>query len=276
MTHATLTEMPVVLKIKKVVDETPIIKTFYFDYSLNSQPGQFVMLWMPGVDQKPISISGDTGDEFSLTICSRGDCTEKMAQFKVGDQLGISGPYGTCFHFEENENLALIAGGYGAAPLYYVAVEAAKKNCKIDFIISAHEKENLVFLDKLEKFKGLTLHVATHDGSVGVKGRGTTILAKLVEEKEIHRIMTCGPEMMMKTAADIGDSKNINTQVSVERYMKCGFGICGQCVLDPMGIRSCVSGPVMNSKVLKMLEEFGNYSRDENGNKIYFNNPPKK
>jgi len=276
MTHENLTEMPVVLKIKKIKEETPVIKTFYFDYSLNSRPGQFVMLWLPGVDEKPISISGDSGDEFALTICSRGDTTKKMAELKVGDQLGVRGPYGTSFHFEQDENIALIAGGYGAAPLYYTAVEASKLGCKIDFIISAHEKENLVFLDRIEQVKNLTLHVATHDGSVGIKGRGTTILEKLVNEKEIHRIMTCGPEMMMKTAADIGDSKNINTQVSVERYMKCGFGICGQCVLDPMGIRSCVSGPVMNSKVLKMLDDFGNYSRDENGNKIYFNNPTKK
>ena len=276
MTHANLTEMPVVLKIKKIKDETPVIKTFYFDYSLNSRPGQFVMLWLPGVDEKPISISGDTGDEFALTICSRGDTTKKMAELKVGDQLGVRGPYGTSFHFEQDENIALVAGGYGAAPLYYTAVEASKIGCKIDFIISAHEKENLVFLDRIEQVKNLTLHVATHDGSVGIKGRGTTILEKLVNEKEIHRIMTCGPEMMMKTAAEIGDSKNINTQVSVERYMKCGFGICGQCVLDPMGIRSCVSGPVMNSKVLKMLEDFGKYSRDDVGNKVYFNNPPKK
>jgi len=81
---------------------------------------------------------------------------------------------------------------------------------------------------------------------------------------------------MMKAVADIGNSLNINTQVSVERYMKCGFGICGQCVLDPMGIRSCVSGPVMNSKVLSMLDEFGKYARDDVGNKVYFDNPVKK
>ncbi|MBN1494379.1 dihydroorotate dehydrogenase electron transfer subunit [Candidatus Peregrinibacteria bacterium] len=276
MTHANLTELPVALKIKKVVDETPIIKTLYFHYALNSRPGQFVMVWLPGVDEKPMSISEDIGDGFAVTICARGDTTKKITELKEGDQLGIRGPYGTSYHFEQNENIVLIAGGYGAAPLYYTALEAAKLNCKIDFIISAHKKENLVFLDKLKKFKGLTLHVATHDGSVGIKGRGTDILKKIVEQKEIHRIMTCGPEMMMKAVCDIGDAKNINTQVSVERYMKCGFGVCGQCVLDPMGIRSCVSGPIMNSKVLKMLDEFGNYQRDENGNKIYFDNPSMK
>jgi len=276
MTHQNQTEMPEIVKILKVIQETSVVRTFYFKHTLNSRPGQFLMVWLPGVDEVPISISADTGDEFALTICARGDTTKIIAGFKEGDILGIRGPYGTMFHFEKNEKIALVAGGYGAAPLYYTAVEALKLGCEVDFIMSARSKENLCFLDRLQKLKGITLHIGTDDGSIGYKGFGTDLLKNLVKEKEIHRIMTCGPEMMMKTVADIGDSKNINTQVSVERYMKCGFGVCGQCVLDPLGIRSCVSGPVMNSKVLKMLDEFGQYQRDELGNKIYFSNPPKK
>ena len=276
MTHTNQTELPQIVKIKKIVEETPVVRTFYFDCTLNSRPGQFVMLWLPGVDEKPISISLDTGNEISLTICARGDCTKQIAELKVGDQLGIRGPYGTNFLFEKNEKLAMVAGGYGAAPLYYTAVEAVKLGCHVDFIVSARTKENICFLDRLQNLKGLELHIATDDGSIGFKGHGTDLLAKMVKEKEIHRIMTCGPELMMKAVADIGDPLNINTQVSVERYMKCGFGICGQCVLDPMGIRSCVSGPVMNSKVLSMLEDFGKYWRDDVGNKVFFNNPAKK
>jgi len=276
MTHIPQTELPEIVKIKKITEETPVVRTFYFDIVLNSRPGQFVMLWMPGVDEKPISISLDTGDSVALTICARGDCTKQIAELKVGDKLGIRGPYGTNFLFEKNEKIVLVAGGYGAAPLYYTAVEAVKLGCHVDFIIGARAKENICFLDRLQKLKGVELHIATNDGSMGYKGRGTDLLEKMVKEKEIYRIMTCGPELMMKAVADIGNSLNINTQVSVERYMKCGFGICGQCVLDPMGIRSCVSGPVMNSKVLSMLDEFGKYARDDVGNKVYFDNPVKK
>jgi dihydroorotate dehydrogenase electron transfer subunit len=264
------TEIPKVLPIKKVVKETPNVKTFYFDYSLNSQPGQFVMLWLPGDDEKPIGVSSDTGDEFGLTVCARGDTTKKICDLKEDDKLGIRGPYGTVFHFEDNEKLAMVGGGYGAAPLFYAAQEASKRDCEIDFIICARSKEHLLYIDELKKILNLNLHIATDDGSMGHKGYGTDILKNLVKEKEMHRIMTCGPELMMKSVGEIGDTKKINTQISVERYMKCGFGVCGQCVMDPLGIRTCVSGPIMNYNVLKMLDEFGKYHRDDLGKKQYF------
>ncbi len=269
------TQLPKVVKITKIIDENPVVKTFYFDISIDSRPGQFVMLWLPGVDEKPISIALDDGKQLALTLCSRGKTTRQIAKMKVGDRLGIRGPYGTVFNFQEGEHLALVGGGYGAAPLYFLAHEALKKNCKIEFIEGARSEEHLVYIDRLKELPNTTLHIATDDGSVGFKGYNTELLKKVASENKIDRIMTCGPELMMQKVGEIGDSKNINTQISVERYMKCGFGVCGQCVLDPLGIRSCVSGPVMNSKVLKMLDEFGKYHRDDLGRKQYFLNPQK-
>lgn len=264
------TELPKIVTIKKVVEETDCIKTFYFDYELGSKPGQFVMLWLPGVDEKPISIALDTGKEFALTICARGDATKKICELKEGDTLGVRGPYGTMFNFKENEKLALVAGGYGAAPLYNLANQAVEQNCEIDFIIGARSKDLLLYIDRLEKLANTKIHIATDDGSEGLKGYNTELLKQVVADKKIDRIMTCGPEMMMFKVGEIGDENGVNTQISVERYMKCGFGVCGQCVLDPLGIRTCVSGPVMNSKVLKMLNEFGKYHRDDLGRKQYF------
>jgi dihydroorotate dehydrogenase electron transfer subunit len=270
------TELPKIVTIKKIVDETPQVKTFYFDYELKSRPGQFVMLWLPEVDEVPISIALDAGKEFALTICARGDATKKICDLKEGDKLGIRGPYGTMFNYEEGETLGLIGGGYGSAPLFALANEAKEKGCKIHFIEGARSKEHIVYLDELKKLSNTTAHFSTDDGSEGHKGYPTDLLEKLVAEEKIDRIMTCGPELMMKRVGEIGDEKGINTQISVERYMKCGFGVCGQCVLDPLGIRTCVSGPVMNSKVLKMLDEFGQYHRDDLGRKQYFSNPTKK
>lgn len=262
-------------KIKRIQDETDVVKTFYFDIELNSKPGQFVMLWLPGVDEKPISIAHDNNGELALTLCSRGKTTQQMAKLQVGDSMGIRGPYGTNFNFKEGEHLALVGGGYGAAPLYFVAHEAVKQGCTVEFIEGARDKGNLVYIDRLEKLENLNLHIATDDGSMGHKGYNTEVLKEVIKDTKIDRIMTCGPEMMMKAVGKIGDEANIQTQISVERYMKCGFGVCGQCVLDPMGIRTCVSGPVMNSKVLNMLDEFGSYHRDAQGKKQYFNNPKK-
>lgn len=266
-------DIPKVVPITKIIDENKIVKTFYFDLSLGSKPGQFVMLWLPGVDQKPISIALDDGKQMALTICSRGRSTEKMGALKVGDQMGLSGPYGTHFNYEDGETLALVGGGYGAAPLYFVAHEAVQKGCKVHFIEGARDKDHLVYIDRLEKLKNTEVHISTDDGSVGFKGYNTEVLKKVLKDNKVDKIMTCGPEIMMQKVGEIGEAAKVNTLISVERYMKCGFGICGQCVMDPMGIRTCVSGPVMNYKVLKMLDEFGKYHRDSMGKIHYFNNP---
>jgi len=263
-------ELPTVLKIKRIVQENPTVRTFYFDHELGSKPGQFVMLWLPGVDEIPISIAYDNGKEFALTICKVGAMTEKIFELIEGDQLGIRGPYGTYFNFKAGDKIALVAGGYGAAPLYNLAHEAVAAGCEVDFIIGARSKDNLVYIERLEALDNVNLHIATDDGSAGFKGYTTVILADLLKEKKIDHIMSCGPEMMMKAVGKIGDDAGVNTQLSVERYMKCGFGVCGQCTLDPLGIRTCVSGPVMNNKILNMLEEFGSYHRDDVGKKQYF------
>ncbi len=268
-------QIPKVVPIAKIENENEIVKNFYFDISLDSKPGQFVMLWLPGVDEKPISIALDDGNQLVLTICSRGKTTQQMAEMKVGDKLGIRGPFGTNFHFSEGETLALVGGGYGAAPLYFVAHRAIKAGCKIEFIEGARSKDYLIYIEKLKALKNLNLHISTDDGSKGYKGYNTELLKQVIDDVKVDKIMTCGPEIMMRKVGEIGDSKGVPAFVSIERYMKCGFGVCGQCVVDPLGIRTCVSGPVMNYKVAKMFDDFGNYHRDSVGKKQYFNNPDK-
>lgn len=266
-------QLPKVVAIAKIENETETVKNFYFDLSIDSKPGQFVMLWMPGVDEKPISIALDDGKQLVLTICSRGKTTQEMAKMKVGDKLGIRGPFGTNFHFVEGETLALVGGGYGAAPLYFVAHEAVKMGCKVEFIEGARSKEHLVYMDKLKALENVNLHISTDDGSEGIKGYNTVILKQLLADTKIDKIMTCGPELMMKSVGEIGEEAGVPVFVSIERYMKCGFGVCGQCVVDPLGIRTCVSGPVMNYKVVKMFDDFGQYHRDSVGKKEYFVTP---
>lgn len=268
-------QLPIVVPIAKIEDENEIVKNFYFDISIGAKPGQFVMLWMPGIDEKPISVALDDGKQLVLTICSRGRTTQEMAKMKVGDKLGIRGPFGTHFLTNEGETLALVGGGYGAAPLYFVAYEAAKQGCKIEFIEGARSKEHLVYMDKLKALENTNIHISTDDGSVGHKGYNTEVLKKVLEDVKVDKIMTCGPEIMMQKVGEIGEAAGVNTFVSIERYMKCGFGVCGQCVVDPLGIRTCVSGPVMNYKVAKMFDDFGQYHRDSVGKKEYFITPKK-
>jgi len=266
---------PKFISISKIVDEAQNIKTFYFDYSLNSKPGQFVMLWIPEYDQKPFSVAYDDGQTFGLTIFKRGPATTKLFEMQVGDKVGIEGPFGTSFSRQNDIHYIMIAGGYGAAPLGYLAEELQKQEgTKIDFCVGARNKDLVLFKDRIEKISNTKLHIATNDGSEGYKGYITDTLSDLISinqnKKTALICVTCGPELMQKKVLDICNEKDINCEVSIERYMKCGVGICGQCAVDDLGICMCKEGPVVRRELANKITEFGVYHRDKSGKKVYF------
>jgi dihydroorotate dehydrogenase electron transfer subunit len=262
-------DIPVTMPIKRIINEAENIKTYVFEYNLNAKPGQFINLWIPEVDEKPFSIAYADNKEFHLTICKVGPATEKLFEKKVGDYLGIRGPYGTNFNAKPNTKIALVGGGYGTAPLYFFGVEAKKIGCEIYFITGARHKSLLTYIEQAIKAGFKTL-VATNDGSAGIQGFTTHVLENLLQEEKIDSIHTCGPELMEKALLEIAENHNIPIEISVERYMKCGFGICGQCVVDDLGIPLCKQGPVLSGEKVRKIKEFGVYHRDKNGKKIYY------
>jgi len=249
---------PIILKISAITQENPHVKTFWFDYELPSKPGQFVMLWLPGVDQKPISIAYDTGECFGLSIFAVGPMTQQLFALKRGDKLGITGPYGNPFSVRENTRYIMVAGGYGAGPLGLLTERLAGKQSPVDFCVGARSRDLLLFEERIEKIPYATVHVSTNDGSKGHKGYVTEILEKLLSDKypsppfgdtdttQKILVCTCGPEMMEKAVLNLCTKYNVDCQISVERYMKCGFNICGQCCVDPLGIPMCSVGPVID------------------------------
>ena len=263
---------PETLPIKKIVKETSDIWTFQFEYPLGSKPGQFVMLWIPGVDEKPFSIAYDNGKEFWLTIAKVGPATEALFELKEGDLVGVRGPYGTHYEWADGDHLALLAGGYGAAPLYNVAVAAVADGCKVEFIVGARSADLLLYEERVSALGDkVTYHAVTDDGSKGHKGYNTEVLEEILASPaggDVARIFTCGPEMMMKKAAEIARTKGLKSQLALERYMKCGFGVCGQCCVDESGVCACKEGTVFDGEVALGFSEFGKYHRDSVGRKV--------
>ncbi|MBT3464989.1 dihydroorotate dehydrogenase electron transfer subunit [archaeon] len=264
-------EQPMMVEITKIEDEAENIKTFYLDVGLKSKPGQFVILWIPRLDEKPFSIGFDNEKELRLTIAKVGEFTSKLFEYKVGDKIGVRGPYGKPFNIEglENKKIALVGGGYGAAPLSYLAAELAKNNNEIHFITGARTENILIYREKLAN-SGYNLYYTTDDGSFGTKGFVTTALKKILEENKMDKIFTVGPEMMMKAVVELSDEYNVDCDLSLERYMKCGIGVCGVCCVDPIGIRMCKEGPNISKEIVKKITEFGKYHRDASGKKVYF------
>jgi len=264
-----LLEQPVVMKIANIIEEAKDIKTFIFNYSLKSKPGQFVNVWIPGIDEKPFSVSYQDKKRFGITCFSVGKFSEKLNRLSVGEKVGIRGPYGKGFTLKRG-HVVLVGGGCGSAPMASLADTLKKRGAQVEFITGAKSKEYLLYVKRMKKAK-INIHVATDNGSAGHKGFVTDILDSLIKKnKDITMVYTCGPEIMMKKVVDICNNHKKQCEISMERYMKCGFGLCGQCCVDNNGARVCKEGPVFPKSVAIKILEFNKYKRDGTGKKIPF------
>ncbi|MBT4384751.1 dihydroorotate dehydrogenase electron transfer subunit [Candidatus Peregrinibacteria bacterium] len=265
-----LNRVPKSVKIKEIIVENDMVKTFVVDFSLGARPGQFVMLWIPRLDEKPISVAMDNGSEMHFTVAAVGPFSNAMHELSVGDFVGVRGPFGTEFECDEGAHIALLAGGYGAAPLYFFAHEAVKKGAKVEFIVGARSADLVLYEERISALDCATVHVSTDDGSKGHHGYNTQVLQELLDAGGIEAVYAVGPEIMMLKGAEAAEAAGAKAFVSVERYMKCGFGVCGNCVVDGTGDPVCLKGPVMPWEEVKKIEDFGKYHRDEFGKKHNF------
>lgn len=256
------TDIPQMLEISNIIQEAKSQKSFFFRHSLDCKPGQFVMVWLPGIDEKPMAVSYWSKNEFAFTSQAIGKFTNALLKLKKGDKVGIRGPYGNCF--TAKGNAVVVGGGVGMA-----SVSTLIDSLKNPVIVNgARSKEYLIYL---KRFKNKNVIVATDDGSYGRKGFATDALTEVLENKKnkIRIVYTCGPEIMMKKVFEICKKYKIECEASLERMMKCGFGVCGACMANDRIV--CMDGPIFNSKQLKNLSEFGNTARLKSGRKVSLN-----
>jgi len=252
---------PRMIKISEIITETPFHKTFYFqdEPSRDGNPGQFVMIWVPGIDEIPMSLS-HTGIRQAVTIEKVGNATSHLFKMHPGDLIGIRGPYGHGFR-HQGHNPLFIAGGTGIAPLYPLI----KKMGKGHVVLGAKTSQHLLFVEKIKK-TGVHLHIATDDGSRGVQGTAVELLQKLIHQIQCDVVFTCGPEKMMMGVINFALDYSLPVEASLERYMKCGIGLCDSCAID--GLHVCKEGPVFTGILLSSLKDFGRSHRKPSGKKV--------
>jgi len=254
---------PISATITEIIDETPTIKTFKLDVSdwLRGKPGQYVMVWVRGVDEIPMTLSYDDG----ITVQSVGEATEALFKLKKGDTVGIRGPYGNGWELG-GEEILLISGGVGSAPLAPLAEKASRIGVKVT-TLAGYRTESEVHFENRYRLAGDTV-IATDDGSYGKKGYVTDLL-KSIDLNKFTQIYCCGPEKMMYRVLGILDEAKVarKAQFSMQRYIKCGIGVCGSCCMDPEGLRVCRDGPVFDGETL-LKSEMGKYTRDASGRRI--------
>lgn len=247
--------LPFAVTIVRVKRESSTTRTFIFDKSLVFSPGQFVMVWIPGIDEIPMALSSEN----SITVQDVGDATHALFSLGPGKKLGIRGPFGN--GFTRGDKILAIAGGVGAAPL----LPLARADNVMTLLLGARTETELLFVDQLDECTDVL--IATDDGTLGLRGFVTLLMDDL-NLGAYDRIAVCGPEVMMRAVLTKVEEKGIahKTEFSLHRYMKCGVGVCGSCCFDPSGLRVCRDGPVFSGdKLLK--SEFGHYMRDAGGRK---------
>lgn len=266
------THRPRIVKIDEARTETPSIKTLMFtdEQCSKAKPGQFIMIWIPGVDEIPMSLSHLAEKGYcGITVKMIGEATQALHKKKEGDQIGVRGPYGNGFEVKENGRILFVGGGTGIACLAPLIERLTFKSSELAIVLGAKTRSELLFLERIKRAtaKGRTrLLVSTDDGSYGSKALASDVAATLMDNSTFDAAYACGPEPMIKKVTEKCRDKGIHLQASLERLMKCGIGICGSCVID--GYRVCKDGPIFDGEALRNIPEFGAHRRDHSGTKI--------
>lgn len=250
---------PKIVKIDEIKKEAENIKTFRFKYDKKVKSGQFFMVWVPGIDEIPMSASY-TDSLKGITVERVGEATKALFRMKKGDKIGIRGPYGNGFKTPKGKVL-FVAGGTGIIPVASLIEKIKKKNTVVLFGVKT--KKELFFTNRIKKSK---LLISTDDGSFGYHGFASELVEEALRKEKFNSIITCGPEKMMKKILDLGIKHKIPVQASLERFMKCGIGICDSCAIN--GYHICKDGPVFDDKKLRKMKDFGKFKRDASGRRV--------
>jgi len=258
---------PTIVTIEKVIDETPTVRTLVFSDEVMSTvlPGQFAMVWIPGVNELPMSImiSKESG-KAAFTVRKHGSASTGLFNIKVGEQIGIRGPYGNSFDIKEGK-LLLVGGGTGLVPMMRL-LTFVKHTDDVTILIGAKSKDEVFFESLANSLLENNTHkviVSTDDGSYGEKGFVTDLVEKLVNDTHFDAVYVCGPEIMMYKTVQSAYSKGMFVQASLERMMKCGVGICGSCCVGEDLV--CRDGTIFDGQHLSQNKEFGYFHRNKAG-----------
>ena len=262
-------------EIIEIVPEAEGVSTYWLKFkdediaeNYSFSPGQFNMLYLPGYGEAAISISSDAADRSKIghTIRFVGNVTNAISRLKVGDEIGVRGPFGTPWPMDEIEghDITIASGGIGLAPLrpaIYHILNNRERYGQIHILYGSRTPADLLYTDEYAKWEEQGIHVVTTvdraddswKGSVGVV---PMLFYRYRMDAPNSVVLTCGPEIMIRFVIFEALARRVpadHLYVSLERNMKCGQGSCGHCQLGPHFI--CKDGPVFR---FDQLEDFFN------------------
>ena len=263
---------PLPYRIRQVIRDTHDVFTLRLQAAYGSQefqfaPGQFNMLYVFGVGEAPISISGDPSRPTAVVHTTRavGTVTKAMSLLKRGDVVGVRGPFGSRWPIEEarGKDVVIVAGGIGLAPLrpaVYRLLSQREKYGNVVLLYGTRSPDDILFKRELEQWRSrfdfdvfvtVDRGIGGWRGSVGVV---TTLIPRATFNPSGAVAFLCGPEVMMRFTVMELQKRGISmdrTYLSIERNMKCAIGFCGHCQFGPAFV--CKDGPVFRYDAIREL-----------------------
>lgn len=217
------------------------IKTFVLDAEMPAaQPGQFAMAWLPDNEEVPFSLAYNA--PVMLTVARVGPFTDAMHRLVVGERLWLRGPYGRPFTVEAAERPLLVGGGYGVAPLAYLAEMLLDQGQQPTALVGGRTADDIIGIARFEAL-GVPAIVTTEDGSRGEAGLVTAPVRRLLAQGQGDAVYGVGPHGMLHALETLAREHAVPAQLSWEAYMGCAIGLCGMCEHED-GSLLCIEGPV--------------------------------
>ena len=262
MDSHTLVSRPRAVRITKVRDENGQAKSLFFrdEFSSKALPGNFVIVWLPGIEEMPMNISR-IDSESSITVWPYSPGTNALCSMREGDTIWLRGPYGNPYKILGNNNL-LIGSGSGVSPLLALAKQIASKKLSATFILHAKTEQGLIFYDELSK--ACEVVTATTDGSKGRKGKASDVANDLIANGKFDAVYAGLGEIELRMIFETAESRKMPAQFGLERPMLCGVGLCGSCSIDKYLV--CRDGPILKTEqVRECMAELGIFRRNKSG-----------
>jgi len=230
------------------------------DVAERTQPGQFVSLAVDGPGtllRRPFSVyavskHGPWAGTVEVVFDVVGEGTRWLAQRQKHDLVDVVGPLGKPFPLPQQPvSCLLVGGGYGAAPLLYLAQALQSLDLRVDMVLGAATSER-IFNAMEAKRRASSVEYTTDDGSFGSRGRVTDVVPRVLERAGSGVIYACGPMPMLAAVSRQAARLGVPCQVAVEEAMACGVGVCWTCVVPVRrgehvaNLRACIDGPVFN------------------------------
>ena len=250
----------IIISNEKVAEDHYLLRCECSEIAQHAQPGQFIHVLISNgaglLLRRPFTIYTVDDREITMLYQIIGEGTQQLSEMPKGTSLHVLGPLGNTFDIENTpEPAILVGGGAGIASLMLLAGALRAHDVQTIGLVGGQHQDRLLSVDDLEAI-GVTVHIATDDGSVGHHGFVTDILTDMLRKNDLHRpiIYACGPHGMLAAVTKITTEFAVPAQVAMENRMGCAMGVCLGCVcpvrIDANRIeyqRVCTEGPVFNA-----------------------------